>query len=122
VRRYLAGEATPTWTVSPRVSAGGYYLYSRGIDPGAPPHTNFVAARVYLTNIEVFRDVVVQAAPQVYYLRTNGEDGTYVGASASVGRRGSPWSVTTIVNQPIQSNVTAGQSFLWNVGVTYSFR
>jgi hypothetical protein len=122
VRRYIAGEVTPTWVLSPRVSAGGYYLYSHGIDPGAPPHTHLAAARAYLSNIQVFGDYVVQAAPQLYFLRTNGQNGTYLGASASFGRRGSPWSIGAIVNQPIRSDVVRGQSFLWNVGVNYAFR
>jgi hypothetical protein len=122
VWRYAAGEITPTWTLSPRASAGGYYLYSHGIDRGAPPHTHLVAARAYLADIGVGGDYVVQAAPQFYFLRTNGQNGTYLGASASFGRRGSPWSITTIVNQPVKSDVVRGQSFLWNLGVTRTFR
>jgi hypothetical protein len=122
VRRYVAADVTPTWTLSPRVSTGAYYLYSHGIDRGAPPHTHFVAARAYLSNIQVFGDYVVHAAPQLYYLRTSGRDGTYVGASASVGRRGSPWSIGTIVNQPLGSAVVGGQRFLWNVSVSYAFK
>lgn len=122
VWRYAAGEITPTWTVSPRTSVGGYYLYSHGIDRGAPPHTQLVAARVYLADIGVGGGYVVQAAPQFYFLRTNGQNGAYLSASASFGRRGSPWSITTIVNQPVKSDVVRGQSFLWNVGLTRAFR
>jgi hypothetical protein len=122
VRRYLAVEATPTFVLSPRANAGGYYLYSRGVAPGAAPHTHLAAARVTLANIGVFRDYVVQVAPQFYYLRTSGQDGTYVSASASIGRSSSPWSIGTIVNQPLQSKVVGGQDFLWNVSVTYAFR
>jgi hypothetical protein len=122
VRRYLAIEATPTFVLSRDFGVGGYYLYSHGIDPGAPPHTQFAAARTYLSNLRLAGNYVVSAAPQLYYLRTNGQDGTYVGASASIGRLGSPWALATIVNQPIQSNVVGGQSFLWNVSVNYAFR
>ena len=49
-------------------------------------------------------------------------EGTYVSANASFGRRGSPWSISAIVNQPISSEVTGGKNFLWNVGVNYAFR
>lgn len=122
VRRYAAAEATPTWTLSPRASVGAYYLYSHGIDPGAPPHTQLAAARVYLANLDVAGDFVVQATSQFYFLRTNGRNGTYVSASASFGRRTSPWAITTIVNQPVKSDVVGGQSFLWNVGLTYTLR
>ncbi len=122
VWRYAAGEVTPTWTLSPRASMGGYYLYSHGIDRGAPPHTQLAAARVYLANLGVGGDFVVQAAPQFYFLRTNGRNGTYVSASAAFGRRGSPWAITTIVNQPVKSDVPRGQAFLWNLGLTYAFK
>lgn len=122
VRRYLAGELTPIYMLTPRVGAGGYYLYSRGIDPGAAPHTHFVAARASLTNLGIFRSYVVHAAPQFYYLRTNGEDGAYLGATASFGRRGAPWSIATIVNQPVRTRVRGGRDFLWNVSVNYAFR
>jgi hypothetical protein len=104
------------------VSTGAYYLYSHGVDPGAAPHTHFVAGRVSVANAVARGRYVVQIVPQVFYLRTNGQSGTYVGATASVGRRGSPWSITTIVNQPLKTGVTGGTRFLWNGGVTYAFR
>jgi hypothetical protein len=81
-----------------------------------------VAARAYWSSGDAFGDYVVQAAPQFYYLRTNGQDGTYVSANASFGKRGWPFSVSTIVNRPIQSEVVGGQRFLWNVGVNHAFR
>ena len=122
VWRYAAGEITPTWTLSSRARAGGYYLYSHGVDRGAPPHTHLVAARAYLADIGVGGNFVVQATPQFYFLRTNGQNGTYLSASAAFGRRGSPWSITTIVNQPVKSDVVRGQAFLWNLGVTRALR
>jgi hypothetical protein len=121
VRRYLAVETSPTWMLSRGASAGGYVLYSHGVEPGAPPHTTLVAARASLARRDVLHRLVVQVAPQFYYLRTNGQAGTYVSASASIGATGSPWSLTTIVNQPIRSEVVGGRQFLWNAGVNYSF-
>jgi len=122
VRRYLAAEATPTWRLSSQLSVGGYYLYSNGFDPGAAKHTQMAAARASFSNVRVFGELVVHATPQLYYLRTSGQEGTYVSANASFSRRGSPWSISTIVNQPISSEVTGGKDFLWNIGVTYAFR
>ena len=121
VRRYYAVEATPTWRTGRRTALGGYYLYSRGVDPEAPPHTHLLAARGYVADVDVGA-FVVQATPQLYYLFTNGQSGTYLSASASIGRRGSPWSVTTIVNQTILSDIAGGHASLWNVGLTYVFQ
>lgn len=122
VRRYVAAEVTPTFVMSSRTSIGGYYLYSHGVDIGAPPHTHLAAARLYVSSIELPHRLVFQSVPQIYFLRTNGQNGTYLSASGSLGRRGSAWSISSIVNQPIRSNVAGGTQFLWNAGVTYSFR
>jgi len=122
VRRYLAIDATPSWRLSSHASVGGYYLYSNGFDPGAAKHTQMVAARTSLSNVRIFGEFVLQATPQIYYLRTSGQEGTYVGANASIGRRGSPWSIGTIVNQPIRTDVAGGKSFLWNVSANYAFK
>ena len=100
---------------------GAYYLYSRGFD-GAPKHTHVIAARMNASNVEVFRGYVLQFAPQVYYLSTNGQAGNYVSASASFARRGSPISIGTIVNQPLHTEVSGGRDFLWNVSLNYVFR
>jgi hypothetical protein len=121
VRRYVAVEATPTYATSANTTVGGYYLYSHGVDRGAPPHTHLVAARAGLSNVTMGR-FVLQVAPQFYYLYTNGQDGTYVSASAAFGRHGSPWSVTAVVNQPVATKVAGGGDFLWNVGIGYAFR
>jgi hypothetical protein len=122
VKRYLAGELSPSYALSPTASVGAYYLYARGIDPGAPKHTHLVAARTNMANVEVLDDYVLQLAPQVYFLRTNGQNGTYVSASASFARRDWPFSIATIVNQPIRTDVAGGKDFLWNVSLNYSFR
>jgi len=121
VRRYLGGEVVPSYVLTPSVAVGAYYLYAHGFD-GATRHTHFVAARMTASNVEVFRGYVLQFVPQIYYLSTNGQRGSYVGASASVARQGSPISIGTIVNQPLHSAVIGGQVFLWNVSVTYAFR
>ncbi|ODS58170.1 MAG: hypothetical protein ABS36_04610 [Acidobacteria bacterium SCN 69-37] len=122
VRRYVAGDITPTWTLTDRTSVGGYYLYSHGLDFGVAPHTHLAALRGSMANIDVSRGLVLQVAPQVYFLRTNGQNGTYVNASASLGLRGSPFSINSMVNVPIRTDVAGGADVLWNVSLTYAFR
>ncbi len=122
VRRYVAGDITPTWALTDRTTVGGYYLYSHGLDFGAPPHTHLAAARGAISNIRVSNRLVLQIAPQVYFLRTNGQNGTYANASASLGLRGSPVSLNTMINVPIDTDVAGGKDVLWNVSLTYAFR
>lgn len=119
-RRYVAGEVAPSYTLSRHIAAGAYYLYARGLDVGGPRHTHLLAARVPLSNLPLPGGLLIQAVPQFYYLRTNGEAGTYFSTTLSLGRPGFPLSLSAIVNQPAHTKVTGGRDFLWNVGVTYS--
>lgn len=121
-RRYLAFDLAPSYGLSPTTSIGAYYLYGYGVDPGAAKHTHLLAARTTVTNVSLFDRYTLQVAPQFYFLRTNGENGTYISATASLGRRGWPVSIATIINQPIRTDVTGGKSFLWNVSLNYAFR
>ena len=120
-RRYLAFDVAPSYGLSPTTSIGAYYLYGYGVDPGAAKHTHLLAARTTVTNVTLFNDYSVQVAPQFYFLKTNGQSGTYLSATASLGRRGWPFSIATIINQPIQTDVAGGMDFLWNVGLNYTF-
>lgn len=120
-RRYLGAEALPVYTLTRRLSVGAYYLYGKGVDPGTPPHTHLLAARLSAASIPVPGGFLFQAAPQIYYLNTNREGGSYVSANLSLSRPNVPLSLTSTVNVPIRTDVTGGKSRLWNVGVTYSF-
>lgn len=122
VRRFAAGDVAPTYRVSKRVSFGGYYLYSHGLDRTASRHTHFVAARTSVRNIDLAHGYTLEVAPQIYYLRTAGRGGVYVGSGVAFGRRGVPVSISTTVNQPLRSEVPGGQGFLWNISITYASR
>lgn len=121
-RRYMAGELSPSYALSRHVGVGGHYLYSHGVDRDAVRHTHFVAARASLTDVRLPGRYVVRADPQLYYLRTGGEDGVYLNAAATVARRGLPVSVSAMANTPIRTRIAAGQVALWNVSLTYAIR
>ena len=48
--------------------------------------------------------------------------GVYVSAALTLGSRKLPVSISTLLNEPIQSSIAGGQEFIWNVSVTYSWR
>jgi hypothetical protein len=122
VTRYLAGEVSPTYALTDKVSLGAYYLYSNGIDPESAQHTHFVAARATVTDILIAEGVSVQIAPQLYYLWTDDEDGVYLGSSATLSVRDFPFSIATVVNAPLRTGITGGNDFLWNVSLVYAIR
>lgn len=122
VRRYLAVDLTPNYLLTDHVSVGAYYLYSHGIDEDAAAHTHFISARVTVSNVTLAGRYSLQVAPQLYYLSTDGQDGTYLSSTVTLARQASPWSVSSTINKPLRSNVTGGQAFLWNVSANYAIR
>ncbi len=121
-RRYLAGELSPSYSLSRRVSVGAYYLYSHGVGEDVTKHTHFLAARANLTNIRLSDRYAVRLDPQVYYLRADDEHGYYVNAAATLARRDFPFSISAMVNEPIRTSIAAGEDFLWNVSLRYAIR
>jgi hypothetical protein len=52
----------------------------------------------------------------------DGKDGVYLSSALTLGKRKLPISISTLLNDPIQSSIVGGQEFIWNVSVTYSLR
>lgn len=46
-QRYLAGELTPTYSLTKNFGVGMYYLYSYGVEKGVTKHTHYLALRNY---------------------------------------------------------------------------
>jgi hypothetical protein len=121
-RRYLAGEFTAAYTLSRYVSVGPYYLYSHAFENDVPRTTQFLSARAYVTRIPLSKTISLRIDPQVYYLRTDDRDGYYAYSGVTLAKAGLPLSISSIVNQPLRTNVVGGDDFLWNVSATYAIR
>jgi hypothetical protein len=121
VKRYLAGDLTPTFIVSKNISIGAYYLYSYGVENDIIKHTHFIAARTNFTNIKLSDQYSMRFNPQIYYLKTDRQDGFYWGSTLSVSKKNCPVSISSLVNKTIESNVLGSKDFIWNVSIIYSF-
>lgn len=121
VRRYLAEEVAPMYKVSKSISTGLYYLHANGIDPNTTKSTNLVAVRANFSNVRLSEKYYMRINPQVYYLNMDGSDGFYFNSTFSLARKNFPFSISGLINQPIKTNILAGNEFLWNVGLVYSF-
>jgi hypothetical protein len=121
VRRYLAGELAPTCLLNKDVSIGIYYLYSRGIEKELTRNTNMISLRGSFSNIRLSKQFYMKLNPQIYYLNMDNIDGTYFNASMTVARKNFPLSASAMINQPLKTNIAAGNEFLWNVSLIYSF-
>ena len=121
-RRYLAGELAAAYTLSRHVAVGPYYLYSHAFESDVARTTQFLAARAYLTSIPLSKTISMRIDPQVYYLRTDDRDGFYAYSGITVAKTGFPLSISSLVSQPIRTNVPGGDDFLWNVSARYVIR
>jgi hypothetical protein len=121
VRRYLAGELAPSYYLNKDISIGAYLLYSYGIEKELVKNNTMISLRAGFSNIRLSDQFYMRFNAQVYYLNMDGIDGFYSNASIFFRKRNFPVSVSAMVNQPIRTDITAGNEFLWNVSLIYSF-
>ncbi|MFH0842521.1 MAG: hypothetical protein V1903_07870 [Bacteroidota bacterium] len=121
VRRYVAEEVAPMYKFTKSISAGLYYLHANGIDPNTTKATNLVAVRANFSNIRLSEKLYMRINPQVYYLTMDGSDGFYINSTFALAIKNFPLSVSGLVNQPIKTDIAAGNELLWNVSLVYTF-
>ena len=121
-RRYLAGELSPSYSLSKNVLVGAYYLYSHGFEQGVTKNIHFLAPRVSFTHVKLTREYFMRVNPQVYYLKTDRRDGFYLYSGLTLAKSNSPLSISAIVNRTIQTSVLASEDLLWNVSLNYSIK
>jgi len=109
------------YKVTKSISTGLYYLHANGIDPNTTKSTNLVAVRASFSNIRLSEKFYMRINPQVYYLNMDGSDGFYFNSTLAIAMKNFPLSVSGLINQPIKTNISAGNEFLWNVSLVYAF-
>jgi hypothetical protein len=120
-QQYLAGELVPTYLLTKNISIGMYYLYARGLEEDITQNTNYLGLRCNFSNIRLSDQFFMRFNPQIYYLKMDANDGYYLNATLTLAKRNFPFSVTTLINKTIQTEIPVGESFLWNVSLIYSF-
>lgn len=120
-RRYLAAEFVPNYIVSKNISVGIYYLYSRGIDRDAPRNTHFLTLNSNFSAIKLVNKYFMKCVPQLYYLKQDKLDGYYCTATLTLARRDCPFSVSSIVNKAIRTDIVS-KDFVWNLNLVYTFK
>ncbi|WP_394993571.1 hypothetical protein [Emticicia sp.] len=119
IRRFWAGEISPTYIVSKNVNFGVYYLSSIGL-ADATKNTNFVALGGNISNIKTVGGFSLKVSPQIYYLQMDTNKGYYVTSAFSLAKANFPLSLQSIVNKKIRSTILS-KDFVWNVSLIYSY-
>ena len=84
-------------------------------------NTYMASFRPAFSNIPIVKDVTARIAPEVYYLKMDAKDGVFFNSRFLISKKSSSFSISGLVNNPIKSNISSEYSFLWNVGVSYTF-
>lgn len=120
-RRYLAAELNPGYQLTRKIRLGAYYLYSRGLDEGTTRVTHFVTVNTSFSQIPLPAKLQLRVTPQLYYLKTDAEDGYFVTSTLQLSRKGWPLLLSAILNKRLESNITGSKDLVWNLGLIYAF-
>lgn len=120
-RRHLAGDFSPSWSLTRHISIGAYYLYSYGVEKDVADHHHYLAFRPSFRNIRLTNQVNFSFTPQVYYLKVDHTDGFFLSGFFSVSRNNFPFRLKAIINKKIDSNVPGSRDFLWNLSAVFTF-
>ncbi len=119
--RYWVADLFPRYFLNENTSIGIYYLNSRGIDKGTVGVSHFATLNVNLSRLSISKELFLGVNPQIYYLNQDGTDGFYFTSAFTLGKNNYPLTLNSMLNQPIKTNIAAGNEFVWNLSLIYSF-
>ena len=119
--RYWVVELFPRYLAGKNTSVGIYYLHSIGLDPGTVGNTNFVTLNANFSHLKLYKDIYLGVNPQLYYLKQDNPDGFYFTSTIILGKDNCPLSISSLINKEIKTAITAGENFVWNICLKYSF-
>lgn len=118
-RRFLAAEVIANYRLSERVWVGLYYLHGFGFQYDSPRNSDYLSFRASLPKLHIGKRILLDVAPQVFYLGLDGSNGYYVNATTTLSIKNFPISISSIVNKAVQSDIAA-KDFDWNVSLVYN--
>lgn len=119
--RYWVVDVSPRYLISKNTTVGVYYLHSVGLDPGTVGDTNFLILNANFSNIKLIKDIYLAFNPQIYYLKLDHPDGFYFTSTFTLSKDNCPISISSLINKEIKTAITAGDNFVWNISLKYSF-
>jgi hypothetical protein len=120
-QRFLAGEISPNFVINKYITVGAYYLVSKGFEGNSSKSNNFITLNTSISNINLSNGVFLRFAPQVYYLKMDANDGYYASSTISISKTNSPFSINSLMNKVIRTNIAGSKDFSWNISLIYSF-
>ncbi len=122
LRRFLAWELAPNLKINNHIHTGVYYLQGNGLQTNGARTTHFVNLYMGFSNIALNDVLRINFTPSFYYLYLDKKEGTYFTATGSISHKRSPFSFQSSLNQIIQTKITGGKDFIWNVALVYKLK
>ena len=121
-KRFIATEFVPSYIVNDHLNFGIYYLNGHGLQDDGPKNIHYVNFSTGISKIPLFSGYSLNFSPQLYYLKSDKEDGYYFTSNVVLAKANCPFVLMSMINKEIRSNVTGSVNFDWNVSVLYNFR
>ena len=119
-RRFITTEVVPNYKLTDNISVGIYYLLGFGLDETVKK-TNFLTLNTSFQKLRLFQNFNFSFTPQIYYLKTDDRDGFYFTSNFSLRHNNFPFSISSIINKEIKSDVLGSKNFNWNLSLVYYF-
>ncbi len=119
-QRFLPIEMIPTYIFNKKSSVGMYALFAKGLQLAGPQDTAFLSLNANFSNLNLGSNFEMRFNPQLFYLRSDHNVGTYFASGLTISNSKSPFSVSTMMNKAIQTEL-GGKDFNWNVSLHYAF-
>ena len=87
-----------------------------------PQSVQFVNFITGITKIPLFSSYSFNVTPQVYYLKSDKDDGYYFNSNVVLAKQNSPFVLMYMLNKEIRSNVVGSVNFDWNLSLLYNFK
>jgi hypothetical protein len=113
-------ELMPNYAITKDISVGMFYLYGHSLESDAAQNNLFISFRTSFSNIKISNQYFLRFNPQIFYLKSDKNDGFYTSANLTMAKRNFPFSISSMMNKAIKTDIK-GKDFDWNVSLVYSF-
>ncbi len=119
-QRFLPFEMIPTYVFNKKCNLGLYGIFAKGLQISGPQDTAFLSLNANFSHLSLGSNFELRFNPQLFYLRSDHNVGTYFASGLTISNLKNPFSVSTIINKAIKTELS-GKDFNWNVSLHYTF-
>ena len=120
-QRFGAFEIVPSYQVSKKFGLSAAYLEGHRFQNVGPKIANILFLNTAFTDLGLSKNLRLNLFPSYFFLNVDGSKGNYFTLTTLFSHKKSPFTLSSTINQTINSNLSGNKNFLWNVAVNYNF-